>query len=63
MEIELCEIGKKNPVIKRKISADSNSSVWFINGSACKHADVSFEEREKTAVNICVYIMICVIVS
>ncbi len=42
MEIELCETRKagKNPVIKRKISADFNSSTWFINGVVCKQADV-----------------------
>ena len=42
VEIELCETRKagKNPVIKRKISADQNSSTWFINGVVCKQADV-----------------------
>ncbi len=42
VEIELCAIDRKNPVIKRKILADSNSSVWFINEAICKQADVSY---------------------
>ena len=44
VEIELCETkgGAKNPVIRRKISADDNSSTWFINGVVVKQADVSY---------------------
>ena len=44
VEIELCETkgGAKNPVVKRKISADDNSSLWFINGVVAKQADVSY---------------------